>query len=89
MIEFLFSFLSFVKKKIKYANYSTRYLLKRETRVNRSSTYFGKIKSSGGFLEKTPESKNKKKGVVLGSQIGKFDLPEDFNDPIEDMKENM
>ena len=27
--------------------------------------------------------------VVLGSQVGKFDLPEDFNDPLEDLKDYM
>lgn len=91
-MNFPFDFL-FCKKEIKNANHSTRYLRKRGTGVNRSSSYFGKIKRV--FLEKEKEVAEAQKRVPgslkrMGSSLKKkYDIPANFNDPLEDLKEYM
>ena len=89
MIEFSFSFLSFVKKKSKMLTTVQGIYENGKLELNEAPPTLEKSKVLVVFLEKTQEIKNKKKGVVLGSQVGKFDLPEDFNDPLEDLKDYM
>lgn len=38
------------------------------------------------FMEEKPI---RKKGITLGSLAGKFSIPDDFNEPLEDLKDYM
>ena len=41
------------------------------------------------FLEEAGNNYSAKRGVKLGSLEGKYSLPDDFNDPIDDLNEYM
>jgi hypothetical protein len=39
------------------------------------------------FLDEQKASSSNKKGVKLGSLVGKYSIPNDFNEPIDDLSE--
>lgn len=41
------------------------------------------------FLEEQKDGKRSGKGVKLGSLAGKYSIPDDFNEPLDDLKEYM
>ena len=41
------------------------------------------------FLGEIKVKKNKKQGVKLGSWEGKYAIPDDFNEPLDDLKDYM